>query len=367
MTELFRTRTALLAAVALFFGLIVPGASAQTPDCGPIVRTSQVTRGMIGEGLTVVQGTTPETFGVEVLGVLKNGIGVGRDMIIVDVDAPFIDEVGGIWQGMSGSPVYVDGRLLGSVSFGLAFTSSSIGGLTPAENLVDLVSLGEGASFAADQPAAQQATVTGPLAAEIQRRVGGDSAAFTQQGVQLRQLPLPLSVSGLASSRLDSLEDVMAEHGQSMTAYAGSSAEYRQVQTTGSAPEPGENLAVAQSLGDLTMAAVGTATLECDGQVIGFGHPFTFAGPTIAGGALADAITIVPDHVGAPFKLANIGRLFGTVDEDRLEGVRADVGNFPRRIPVTSTVQDLDLGTSREGRTDVITPDALPFAAAFHL
>ncbi len=363
-----RRPVTLLGVLALLLGLLVPGAAAQSPDCGPIMPVDQLTRGMRGEGLTVAQGTTPESFDVEVLGVLRNGIGVGRDMIIVEVSSPTIDRAGGIWQGMSGSPVYVDGQLIGAVAYGLAFASSGIGGLTPAEDMAELVGYPADAAFAAaEQGIARQVTVDGELGAEIRRRVGGTSPAFSQQGVSMRPLPLPLSVSGLSAERLRTVQDAAARNGLSVTATSGASADLRQVPTTSTPPRPGDNLAVAQSFGDLTFAAIGTATLVCDGNLVGFGHPFTFGGATTSGAATADAITIVPDDTFAPFKLANVDRLFGTLDQDRLAGVRAELGSIPARTPVRSTVSDTDLGRSRNGRTDVVSPDALPDIAAFHL
>ena len=86
-------------------------------------------------------GTTAESFDVEVLGVLENGIAPGRDMIIVDTSSPAIDAAGGIWAGISGSPVYIGGQFAGTVSYGLTFGPSSIAGLTPAEDVAALVDL----------------------------------------------------------------------------------------------------------------------------------------------------------------------------------------------------------------------------------
>src|SRR5215210_4676951 len=106
------------AALALIAGLLTAPASAApipaAPDCPGILPTSSVTAGMTGQGLTVVRGATPQPFAVEVLGVLENGIAAGRDMIVIEVsDLPgrnVISAGGGIWDGMSGSPVYVDGK-----------------------------------------------------------------------------------------------------------------------------------------------------------------------------------------------------------------------------------------------------------------
>ena len=90
------------------------------------------------DGLTVSRGTEPEEFTGTVLGVLTDGISPGVDMIIADLDSPAIDAAGGIWQGMSGSPVYAeDGRLLGAVSYGLSYGPSPIAGITPFEAMDD--------------------------------------------------------------------------------------------------------------------------------------------------------------------------------------------------------------------------------------
>ena len=102
-------------ALALVAGLLTAPASAapipDATDCPGVLPTSSVTPGMTGQGLTVVRGATPQPFAVEVLGVLEDGIGAGRDMIIIEVsDLPgqhVISAGGGIWAGMSGSPVYI--------------------------------------------------------------------------------------------------------------------------------------------------------------------------------------------------------------------------------------------------------------------
>ena len=121
-------------------GLMSVPATAQVvapEDCPAAMPTAEVVKGMTATGFTVSDGTEPEPFDVEVLGVLQDGVAPGRDMIVVDTSSPAIEEAGGIWFGMSGSPVYSDdGRLIGAVAFGLSFGSSSVGGLTPARDMM---------------------------------------------------------------------------------------------------------------------------------------------------------------------------------------------------------------------------------------
>jgi SpoIVB peptidase S55 len=94
-------------------------------------------RRLAGTGYTISSGTTPKPFTARVIGVLKDGIAPGLDMIIVETDSPAIRDAGGIWAGMSGSPVYTsDGRLLGAVAYGLSGAPSRIGGITPAEEML---------------------------------------------------------------------------------------------------------------------------------------------------------------------------------------------------------------------------------------
>src|SRR5919106_1701520 len=108
-------------------------------DCAEVMPVSELAVGMTGTGYTVVQGRDPQPFSVELLGVYPNGMGPGRDIIIVETSGPAIDEVGGIWFGMSGSPVYIGGKLVGAISLGLVFGTSPLAGVTPAEDMADVL------------------------------------------------------------------------------------------------------------------------------------------------------------------------------------------------------------------------------------
>jgi len=371
-----RRGSALAAAVAtvLLLAIAPPPAHAQSApsSCGPVVATSELEAGMAATGYTVSRGTQVETFDVEILGVLDDGIAPGRDMIIVDTDSEAIRAAGGIWAGMSGSPVYMDDRLVGAVAFGLSFGRSTIGGLTPAQDMLDVLELPAGVDPDSAAPTAPEAPgeddieplADGALGRMVAEREG---RAVRAGGETFQSITLPLAVSGLSSGRLALFGDAARDAGLRVLPYAASAATPAAALTPAEeSPVPGGNFAGALSYGDLTTAAVGTTTLVCDEAAVAFGHPVNFAGSTTLGANLANAITIVNDAALPGFKLATIGGLVGTVDQDRLAGVRTVLGSVPSSVPITSEVIDLDLSKTRTGRTDVVFREALPTLAAFH-
>ena len=113
--------------------------------------------GDIGEGWTVVSGTDPQSFDAEVLGVMPDLIGPGRDVIIVEISGPTVDAGGGVWAGMSGSPVYIDHgggpELAGALAYGFSFGATNIAGLTPAEDMLHVNGLPASARAASRIPA----------------------------------------------------------------------------------------------------------------------------------------------------------------------------------------------------------------------
>jgi putative cell wall-binding protein len=362
-------RAAAVLAALLVSALLLAGApaparaqAAAPPPCPEAVPTSELREGMRATGYTVSRGTAIETFDVEILGVLTDGIAPGRDMIIVDTDSPAIRRAGGIWFGMSGSPVYVGDRLVGAVAFGLGFGKSTIGGLTAAQDMRDLLTLPPGTQERALTSAEPRAD--GAMARRVAER---DGRSYAGERESFRRLALPMAVSGLSAARLATFGDVAQRSGQSVVPYASSAAPLAAQPVTAERPVPGGNFAGALSYGDLTAAGVGTTTFVCEDRAVAFGHPFLFSGGTTMGASLASAITIVDDAVFPGFKLANLTGLLGTVDQDRLAGIRATLGARPASVPVTSEVRDLDLGRARAGRTDVVLRDALPILSVFHL
>jgi hypothetical protein len=335
-----------VAALGLVAGPLGTGATAATPAvpavpaCPTAVPVAEVKAGLTGTGLTVSHGTTPEPFRVTVLGVLPGGIAPGVDLIVFQGDSPAVN-ANGIWAGMSGSPVYTkDGRLLGAVSYGFTAAPSPIGGITPAASMNQLL----------DNPAAvgtQAAARTVALPADLRRTLASRGAPA---GAGLSPLPVPVAVSGLSAARLANGARIPAP----LHAYASSAAPGTPAPPGGIVP--GGNFAAAISYGDVTEAGIGTTTEVCDGKALAFGHPFVFGGPVSFSAHTADALAIVKDATLGSFKLATVGPVAGTVDQDRMVGLRALLGAGPKgTVPVRSTVTS---GTRTRTATTWVTMDS---------
>lgn len=326
-------------------------------DCAPRVPV-HVAKGDQVTGLTVTgvtSSTTPEPFTGEVLGVLDDGIAPDLDMVMMRLSSPEIDRVGGIWQGMSGSPVYgPDGDLIGAVAYGLAFGPSPVAGVTP---FVDM------ASYLGSAPAAEV-----DVNARAARVIAEESEVTATQAAQgFTQLPMPTGVSGVGQRRLDQARQEAAAHRWMPTAT------YRM----GAAAAPGDaaagpesivaggNLAATLSYGDITQGGVGTATSVCNGKVVGFGHPMTFLGRTTLTLHPADALYIQDDPTLAPYKVANLGAPAGTITDDHLAGITGTFGALPRTAVVRSTASYRD--RSRTGTSRVSLPQAAASTTFFQL
>jgi hypothetical protein len=330
-------------------------ASAAPGPCATVMPLSAVSKGQLGTGWTVVEGTDPQSFDAEVLGIAKDLVAPGRDVIIVKISGPVVDAGGGVWEGMSGSPVYIGGELAGALAYGFSFGATDIAGLTPAEDMLHINGL----------PVAPKVPARIKLPRSVVRSVAATiGAALPTVGGSLVKLKLPVSVSGVTTERFGKLRKLFKQYKSTLELVPGSSASLSLGGTIDDLV-PGGNFSAGLSYGDVTFAGVGTTTYVCDGQALAFGHPMTSSGKTKLGAGAADAITIVPDPLG-PFKMANVTDPLGTLDQDRIAGVRA-VDGQPPSIPVTTATSSLDSGLSRVGKTDVVFKDAFPELAYMHV
>ncbi|MGH3508608.1 MAG: hypothetical protein ACRDPI_00070 [Nocardioidaceae bacterium] len=351
-----------VAALASIAALAVSGAASparSTPstDCPTAYPESSLTANQPVTGLTVSQGTTPDPFSGEVLGVLQDGIAPGLDMILVRLTSPEIDRVGGIWEGMSGSPVYAsDGSLIGAVSYGLATGPSTVAGVTPAADMQALLTEQDTAA-----PATKFATRATLTKALTSRLVASGAASSSEAAGGMRRLRLPFSISGMATDkrRADLAKGLHLTNAHLMAGGAPGSSTPSYPMVTGG------NIAATISYGDVTAAGIGTVTAICGTQVLGFGHPMEFLGSSSYFLQGADAIYVQEDPTVAGFKVANLGAPVGTVTGDHLAGILGVTGASPSYATVTSSVA-VD-NRSRTGSSYIAIPDDVPDIATANM
>jgi hypothetical protein len=362
-----RRLAAVSSVVVLTAMLVIPAASpvaAAVTACTsppPVFPIDKITNGQTATGWTVLQGTTPESFSVTLLGVLTYALAPGRDAILVKASGANIDAIGGMGPGFSGSPVYRNGQLVGSVSYGLG-GDPHYGALTPGQDLVNVLM----------EPTAKVATAKRiHLTREARRLIARDAnvqlAAVTDS---MTQIPLPLAVPAETDPRLPQLADRFSAWGVSVIPYhAGSSSSSATVDDTTDPIVPGGVFTAAISYGSVPYAALGTATIVCGDDVVAFGHSFTHGGSGSLGAMLDGEIvaTIPAGNDYFPFKMGNIGTLHGSLDQDRLAGVRGILGKMPSLTEVTSTITNLDTGAVSNATTQVARQQWLAGVAADHL
>jgi SpoIVB peptidase S55 len=378
------SRFVTLATSAVFLlgsALSNPGIAATTlcdepPDVVPV---DDLAAGDIATGWTVVEGTDPVSFDVEIVGVIPDGIALGLDFILIHTSGPVIDETGGIAAGFSGSPVYIGDDLVGAVSYGFFGADQTFGGVTPAENMVELFDYpsGTGAFSAGGAMSAPSISSRVRIPTSLRERAARTTAATLEEvGTVAEPLKVPLGVSGLNTRGMKKFSRTLKLAGLPVMPYKANAS--ASVPTLDPTPlEAGQSVAGALSVGDLTSAGIGTATAICGDLLVGFGHPFFFDGE---GGEFpmamygAEVLTVLPDpsNLFGGFKIANITDLHGIVDQDRLAGIRGVHGIEPSSVPITSVVSNPELERIRSGETTVFRQEIygfpyVPDLAAFHL
>ncbi len=337
--------------VAVVAALAVATLPAATPQIG----LDEIAPGMRGVGVTVFDGAVREEFGVEVIGVLANVIGPRRSLILARLNGGPLAETGVI-QGMSGSPVYFDGRLAGAVSYALgSFSTEAIAGITPIGEMAatDAAPVREArrrpapvvvaGGRRADLVVALRSafTRTEPFARRPDdvRGTGLPAADAQRLGTLLRPIATPLLLNGfvpdvidLWTSALDAGGFVAMIGGVGAAGGAGSQA------GDDTAPlEPGDAVGASLMRGDLTMTGTGTVTLVDEGRVYAFGHPFYNLGRAQLPMTRARVATLLPS-LAISSKLTMIGDVLGTIDQDRSTGIYGSLGPGPTLIPVDVTI-----------------------------
>jgi len=304
---------------------------------------SELRAGMKGTGRTVFQGTKIDEFDVEILGVLKN-YGPKQDMVLARLSGGPLEKTGVI-QGMSGSPVYIDGRLVGAVAFAFPYATQPIAGIQPIEQMTNVLD-GIPALLPAGAASFSRPSVS-PVAfvyaieqkhregLPLQEVIGLSEPSISS--ASLARLQTPLFLSGVTSSAIQEFSPFFRALGFNAVQSGGSGT----AANAGPPPDrlqPGSTVSAELVRGDMSVSANGTVTYVDGNKVYAFGHPFLSAGPVSVPMSNAYVISLLP-KLDTSMKLAFPIGIVGAFQQDRATGILGTMGEAPNMIPISLNVK----------------------------
>ncbi len=335
-------------------------AAAPPPSTGGFFPLSEVKRGMTATAWTVFQGTEPEPMEVEILGVLHGARGPGHDMILAQLHGAK-PEYTGVVAGMSGSPVYIGNRLLGSLSYRIGqFSKDPIAGITPIGQMLEVRDLplddGVAGAVVHGSDAAAGKSPDPPPSSE------GKQTAQEASGMTFQAMETPLLMSGFRPEAIRLWQEKMAGTGLEMVAAGGAggfgegggNAAIRKDSKGASATAPvlpGSAVSAQLVRGDLEIAATCTVTYVDPKQLLACGHPILQAGPVSLPMTRAEVVATLASPLNA-FKIINTTETIGAFTEDRDAAIRGLLGAQARMIP-------MHLAVHGEGGTRTLNVEVL--------
>jgi hypothetical protein len=334
------SRKLMLLAVVMSVTL-ASAAVAETPAPAGKMPLSEVRKGMKGYGLTVFEGTQVEKFDVEILGVLEN-IGPEQNLILARVDHPVVARAG-IIAGMSGSPVFVDGKVIGALAYAWQFAKEPVAGITPIDEMLNIANRTRpaGATLADAAPRMSGAELLQALAdkktdAAFEKLMTALTPRLSSAATGAKRIAMPMSFSSFApetiarfSPHLDTLGFV--------TVPAGATSTSKQTSNPKKTFAPGDPVGAVLLNGDFNVAASGTVTHVDGDKVYAFGHPFLDMGEISFPMATSEVVTVLPSLANS-FKFSNTGNIVGALRQDRSAGIMGVLGEKADLIPVELTM-----------------------------
>jgi len=314
-------------AAGAFCLLLSSAISAQPSKPSDTIPVNQIHAGMHGIAYTVFQGTKPEAMDVEVLGVLKNANGPKGDVILVRLGGAKV-EYTGVVAGMSGSPVYLEGKLAGAVAFRIGeFSKEPIAGVTPIAEMLEISALDRTPTSIpvdAKTPAIGPSKTAGP---------GLGSVPVTNFANYLKPIETPLVFNGFSEDTVQRFASEFASAGIVPVMGAGSVSDARQPEPI----EPGSAVSAILVRGDMDIAATCTVTYMDADHLLACGHPLMQFGMVDMPMTKAQVLATLPSPLNA-FKIVNATEAIGAFVQDRHNGILGEFGRKPEMIPVTLTI-----------------------------
>jgi hypothetical protein len=286
---------------------------------------SEVRTGQHGIGKTVFSGNKIEEFQVEILGVLEN-LGPRQSVILARLSGGPLEKTG-VMQGMSGSPVYINGRLAGAVALAFNFAKEPIAGIRPIEEMLAIN--GPQAAKAPAEPRAARRDI--PLSASL--------AGTHTPDATLVEIATPVSFSGFTSGTLERFAPELQKLGLEPRQGISSGGALPSKMGNPGQLRPGDMISVDLLSGDLTIGAEGTVTEVQGKRIYAFGHRFMSVGETELPFARAEVLALLP-NLSASFKISSAREWMGTITQDRSTSIYGELGRKAETVPVSLTVKD---------------------------
>ncbi len=320
----------------------------------PTMTVSELSEGMRGTGKTVISGTKIETFNFEIVGIMMRGGFNGGPMIIVRVWGPVIDSSGGIAGGYSGSPMYIDGKLIGALSAGWYFTEGDLAGVTPIHEMLKTFNYpstpgfwqGGDKGFFSETQLDEKISHNGHvfdkvLVAGSEKDIEGRETS--DDTLVLVASKTPVIVGGVSDKYFNLVKDELEERMPYVDFIQGSGSGQIPTQLAGADLEPGAAIGVQLVSGDIDLTAIGTLSyIDDQGRFLAFGHPFMQTGYVEMPLTTARIVTTVPS-IQRSFKMGEAIEMVGRIEQDRATCVGGHIGVAPDMLDIKVTVFDEDL------------------------
>lgn len=286
-----------------------------------VMTLDDIEPGMEGFAKTVFHGYEIEEFPIQILDILEDQ-GLNTDLILFKASGEQIEKTGGIAAGMSSSPVYINGKLIGAIGYGWTLSDHRYGLITPIEEMLKLFE---------------------------------DNPENIKENNKSIKLKTPLLISGMTGRAFNRTKSKFEGLGFQVLQGGG----FRSVENTPESLEPGSAIAVQLVRGDVNIASIGTLTYKDNEKILAFGHPFFNKGNVDYLLSRAYINGIIPS-LETPFKLGSVSdELLGSVKVDRGAGIAGRLKNYPKIIPLTVKVNDLDRNKTNTVNVQIVKDEDL--------
>ena len=299
---------------------------------------------------TVFEGAAAEPVPVEILGKLKNAWGPKQDIILAKLGGRAVRT--NVAAGMSGSPVYHEGKLLGAVALRFStFSPDAVAGITPIELMLEIDEQDRSlpARSASRFPAAPRPGGSEPAAADLARQIWDARGARLPEDGYAAPIETPLTFSGVAKPVLDLFAGYFRQSGIVAAQGGAVGGSAPSASSSAGAMNPGESLAAVLMSGDMSAVGLGTVSYNDGKRVLGFGHAMFNSGPVEMPMAAADVLLVLASQF-APAKISNAAHIVGALRQDRHSGIMGVLGESARMIPLEITVRNFSPGGEVSGR-----------------